>query len=88
MVYHYFHSNNNGLSNSQTFAVRRDGVLESPQVRSERGRKEGVQEGMAMPLSQKKRKDAVHEGSTGALDLMDSCASLVDHANTRYIQDR
>jgi hypothetical protein len=64
--------------------MRRDGVLESAQGRSERGRKEGVQEGLAMPVSQKKRKDAVHEGSTGTLDLIDSCASLIDQANNRY----
>lgn len=75
----FSHSNkSDSLTSSQTsFAMRRVGVLESSLCKQERGRKDGLQEGLAMPVSQKKRKDAVQEGST-QLDLIDNTNAELD----------
>ena len=57
---------------------RRDGVSETSSIKVERSRKEGMQEGLAMPSLQKKRKEGVLEVTQG--DLMDSCAGMFEHA--------
>ena len=55
---------------------RRDGVTESSSAKGERSRKDGMQEGIAMPSSQKKRKDGVMEVTQS--DLMDSSIGLFE----------
>lgn len=66
-------------SSQNSFAMRRVGVLESTNAtKAERGRKDGFQEGLAMPALHKKRKDAVQEGGSTQLDIMDSCGSELE----------
>ncbi|XP_048580556.1 uncharacterized protein LOC5518663 isoform X2 [Nematostella vectensis] len=77
-----------GLANSQSFKdakKRREGILEQSQGKGEsngsRSRKDGMQEGLAMPASYKKRKDAVQEGgSSSQMDVMGSCSSVFEQA--------
>lgn len=66
--------------------MRRVGVLESPNNRPERGRKEGFQEGLAMPVQHKKRKDAIQEG--GYDEPTDSASSELEQPDKeRYMTE-
>lgn len=60
-------------------------MAETSSAKGERSRKDGMQEGLAMPSLQKKRKDGVMEVTQA--DLMDSSAGMFDQTVDWWVQN-